>query len=183
MPQATGTAKLKRTTAPAGTHLLCRLLSLVMALLFAVPGHTQTPAIRSVTGVVVAATDERVPGITIVVDTPSSKTTTTTDAAGSFHLVVASGPMTLKVVGDYVVSNELRLDFSDNTEDLQLRIGYAVPPVRESLVISATALNPTIDQRNSAVYKNTLFSRDDQIFDTLAAGINTGRGIGISRSS
>ena len=49
-------------------------------------------------------------------------------------------------------------------------------------MISATALNPTIDQRNDAVYSKTLFSRDDQIFDTLAAGINTGQHEGGGKS-
>ena len=54
--------------------------------------------------------------------------------------------------------------------------------MNESLVISATALNPTIDQRNDNVYKNALFTRDDQIFDTLAAGINAGQHEGGGKS-
>jgi len=36
--------------------------------------------------------------------------------------------------------------------------------------------------RNDAVYKNTLFNRDDQIFDTLAAGINAGQHEGGGKS-
>jgi len=65
---------------------------------------------------------------------------------------------------------------------LRLLVSYVIPPVHENLVISATALNPTIDRRNDTVYKSTLFSRDDQIFDTLAAGINTGQHEGGGKS-
>ena len=50
------------------------------------------------------------------------------------------------------------------------------------MVISASALNPTLDQRNDNVYKSTLFNRDDQIFDTLAAGINAGQHEGGGKS-
>src|SRR5258708_38966679 len=50
------------------------------------------------------------------------------------------------------------------------------------MVISASQLNPTIDQRNDNVYKSSLFSRDDQIFDTLAAGINAGQHEGGGKS-
>ena len=70
---------------------------------------------------------------------------------------------------------------SSRADDVQLRVRYTIPPLQESLVISATALSPTIDQRNDAVYTKTLFSRDDQIFDTLAAGINTRSAVAISQ--
>ena len=88
----------------------------------------------------------------------------------------------MKVIGKYLVSEEKSIDVSDSSENLQLRVSYAIPPVYESLVISATALNPTIDQRNDNVYKSALFSRDDQIFDTLAAGINAGQHEGGGKS-
>src|SRR5437867_9977857 len=50
------------------------------------------------------------------------------------------------------------------------------------MVISASGLNPTIDQRNDNTYKSTLFSRDDQIFDTLDAGIDAGQHEGGGKS-
>ncbi len=77
---------------------------------------------------------------------------------------------------------EKDLSASEASEGLVLQVKYAIPPVHENLVISATALNPTIDQRNDAVYRNALFARDDQLFDTLAAGINTGQHEGGGKS-
>src|SRR5207249_8146943 len=86
------------------------------------------------------------------------------------------------VHGKYVESTPVRLYENDSTEELQLHVTYSIAPVHETLVISATALNPTIDQRNKNIYRNTLFSRDDQIFDTLAAGINAGQHEGGGKS-
>jgi len=50
------------------------------------------------------------------------------------------------------------------------------------VVIQDTTLNPTIDQRNDTVYKNTLFQRDDQLVETLDAGINAGQHEGGGKS-
>src|SRR4029077_4529310 len=58
----------------------------------------------------------------------------------------------------------------------------AIAPIHESMVITATSLEPEIDRRNGTIYKNTLFVRDDQIFDTLAAGINAGQHEGGGKS-
>ncbi len=71
-----------------------------------------------------------------------------------------------------MASNELALAANSATNDLKLYIGYAIAPLHESMVITASVLDPTIDRRNDSVYKNTLFARDDQIFDTLASGIS-----------
>ena len=67
-------------------------------------------------------------------------------------------------------------------ENLEIRVAYVVPPVHESVVIEATALDPTLDRRNDAVYQSTLFLRDDQLFQTLNAGINAGQHEGGGKS-
>jgi hypothetical protein len=51
-----------------------------------------------------------------------------------------------------------------------------------SLVISAKSLEPTIDLRNAEVFDRTLFSRDDQVFQQLDAGINAGQHEGGGKS-
>jgi hypothetical protein len=66
--------------------------------------------------------------------------------------------------------------------NLVITISYRIPPAHENLIITANALDPSIDRRNDAVYSKTLFSRDDQIFDTLAAGINAGQHEGGGKS-
>jgi hypothetical protein len=47
-----------------------------------------------------------------------------------------------------------------------------IPKIHESLVIAGTALDPRADRRDDAIFQQTLFSRDDQILQSLAAGIN-----------
>jgi hypothetical protein len=146
--------------------------------------HGQRGAIllRSVSGVVLTDNNELVPNVAVVAEYASGKTETTTDAIGSFRLTIPSEEAKLKVLGKYVVSEEKNLGPSGPVEGFELRVRYAIPPLHEDLVISATAINPMIDQRNDNVYKSTLFNRDDQIFDTLAAGINTGQHEGGGKS-
>src|SRR2546425_4737355 len=66
-------------------------------------------------------------------------------------------------------------------QKLNLNTHYPTALVDDSIEITATTLDP-LDRRNDAIYKNTLFSRDDQIFDTLAAGINAGQHEGGGKS-
>jgi outer membrane receptor protein involved in Fe transport len=53
---------------------------------------------------------------------------------------------------------------------------------KQSIVITAHSLEPTIDLRNSEVFDRTLFTRDDQIFQQLNAGINAGQHEGGGKS-
>src|SRR5260370_8829310 len=47
-----------------------------------------------------------------------------------------------------------------------------IPVLRQSIVITASPVEPAIDRRNSEIFERTLFSRDDQIFHVLGAGID-----------
>jgi outer membrane receptor protein involved in Fe transport len=144
--------------------------------------QTRMLSARTLSGVVIADRNEVVPEVSVVAVWASGKKETRTDAAGAFRLSVPNQPVQLTVIGKYLVSEPKTIGSSDRSEDLRLRVSYTIPSVRESLVISATALNPTIDERNDNIYKSTLFSRDDQVFDTLAAGINTGQHEGGGKS-
>lgn len=55
-------------------------------------------------------------------------------------------------------------------------------PVHESITISATPLGPRIDMRNAEVFNKSLFTRDDQVFHLLNAGINAGQHEGGGKS-
>ena len=57
-----------------------------------------------------------------------------------------------------------------------------LPPLKTSIVITATPVAPALDRRNSEVFQRTLFSRDDQIFHVLDAGINAGQHEGGGKS-
>ena len=169
---------------PSGARAARALVLGMMILLFMSSLQSQTKALseRSVSGVVITEKNESVADATVVASYASGKKETKTDGRGRFRLEVPSGTVKLLISGKYLRSTEKTLNVSELWEGLQLKVSYTIPPLRESLVISASALNPTIDQRNHAVYASTLFSRDDQIFDTLAAGINAGQHEGGGKS-
>ncbi len=164
----------------AGSACAC----FVTVLLLASYGNSQSQseASRIVSGIVMTERNEVVPRVSVTAESTSGMAQTVTDAGGNFHLHAPKGTLKLKVTGKYVVAQEKLLSASEISEGLVLVIRYTIPPVHEDLVISATALDPTIDQRNDTVYKDTLFSRDDQLMDTLAAGINTGQHEGGGKS-
>jgi hypothetical protein len=57
-----------------------------------------------------------------------------------------------------------------------------IPAIHTSIVITASPTQPDVDRRNSEVFSRTLFSRDDQIFHVLDAGINAGQHEGGGKS-
>jgi outer membrane receptor protein involved in Fe transport len=58
----------------------------------------------------------------------------------------------------------------------------AIPPLKTTIVITASPVEPTLDRRNAEVFDRTLFSRDDQILHVLDAGINAGQHEGGGKS-
>ncbi len=57
-----------------------------------------------------------------------------------------------------------------------------LPVHYESVVITASPVMPTLDNRKEEVFRQTLSSRDDHIFHLLAAGINAGQHEGGGKS-
>jgi outer membrane receptor protein involved in Fe transport len=57
-----------------------------------------------------------------------------------------------------------------------------VPVLKQSIVITATPIDPAVERRNKEVLEKTLFSRDDQVFHLLDAGINAGQHEGGGKS-
>lgn len=55
-------------------------------------------------------------------------------------------------------------------------------PVHESITITASPLGPRVDPRNAEAFRKTLFTRDDQVFHLLNAGINVGQHEGGGKS-
>jgi len=142
----------------------------------------QVPSRTAVAGVVVTEKNEAVEGASIIVQYESGEKTTTTDANGAFRLLVPARPSKIIVFGKNIDRTEIPVANNDSIDNLTIRVKFVVPPVHETIVIQATALDPGIDRRDDAVYKNTLFSRDDQVFQTLNAGINAGQHEGGGKS-
>src|SRR3954468_12930332 len=94
------------------------------------------------------------------------------------------------VPGRYFVTAEavnlrpvtVEIDLQDGVM-MEVSLNFAeLASVRESIVITSTAIEPTIDRRNDEVFNRTLFTRDDQIFQQLNAGINAGQHEGGGKS-
>jgi len=145
------------------------------------PGKAQT-AQRFVRGVVVNERSEAVVGATVLAQWTTGSCTATTDGQGAFSMRVPGGPVTLSVIGRNIGTFHQMLAADAPSEKLRLQIDYVIPAGRESIVITATEADPAIDRRNDSVYKNTLFLRDDQLFETLDSGINAGQHEGGGKS-
>ena len=137
---------------------------------------------RLVGGVVLNERSEAVVGATVSVQAANGSRTATTNGQGAFSFRVPPGPVTLTVTGKQIVPLQQVVAADAPVQSLTLRIHYAIPAVRESVVITATAADPAIDRRNDTIYKNTLFLRDDQLFETLDSGINAGQHEGGGKS-
>src|ERR1051326_7215507 len=153
-----------------------KLKTLILSMMLLM--HATAWGQNQITGIVLDDRGQIVPNAEI--STGQSKTKT--DGEGRFALPDQSGSITIHVSGSYIAPENETLSASDSHQNIEIHIHYTIGKQHESLVITATALDPSIDRRNGAVYKNTLFNRDDQLMDTLAAGINTGQHEGGGKS-
>lgn len=137
---------------------------------------------RMLSGVVVSTQFELVPNLQFEVETAGGKRTVVTDAEGAFWVQVPDGTVTVRFSGKNIAPFERTYSSADKINDLQLKISYVVPSVDASITIEADALAPDVELRNDAIYKNSLFGRDDQLIFTLNAGINAGQHEGGGKS-
>jgi hypothetical protein len=142
----------------------------------------QSSDVRQVSGVVVTRKNEAVRGAVVIASTSASEVRAETNEDGEFQLQVAPGPVTLRVEGKNIAPLQKTIAEGQPTSDLALTIDFVIPPMHQSLVIVASALQPDIERRNDEVYRKTLFSRDDQLLETLDAGINAGQHEGGGKS-
>ncbi|MBI4474557.1 MAG: TonB-dependent receptor [Acidobacteria bacterium] len=57
-----------------------------------------------------------------------------------------------------------------------------IQPIRESVLVIAPVFQPGIEIKSDEIYRRTLFSRDDQLLETLNSGINAGQHEGGGKS-
>ncbi len=142
----------------------------------------QTGDTRTLSGIIVTQTGELVPGVTVIAHSSTGEERVVSNADGGFSLKVPREPISVRFEGRNIDPQTRIISATGTTENLQIRISYVIPPVHESVVIEAAALDPAIDRRNDTIYKNTLFERDDQLMQTLSAGINVGQHEGGGKS-
>jgi hypothetical protein len=129
--------------------------------------HVQTFAqsvgARALSGALVTGKNEAVAGATVTALSSSGERTAKSDAEGNFTLTVPREAVTLVVAGKNLVTVEKTIVPDPPSVNLRIEVEYVIPKIHDGLVVSASQLDPTIDRRNEAVYRDTLFSRDDQV--------------------
>ena len=145
-------------------------------------GRPEAPGSRIVRGEVLDEKSEAVPDALVTATWNTGRRNTRTDGEGHFALAVPLVAVAFSVSGPYGAPNQQILSPAAEIENLRLRIRYQVPKAEQTLVITATAPDPAIDRHNDTIYKNTLFLRDDQLFETLDGGINAGQHEGGGKS-
>jgi len=147
-----------------------------------VPPGGSVPAEHSLSGVVVNDRSEAVASATVTAQWLTGRRSVVTDPRGAFSLSVPAIPVRLTVTGRFIAANQTALADDAHALNLELKIHYEIPATAETLVITASVVDPAIDRRNDTVYRNTLFLRDDQLFETLESGINAGQHEGGGKS-
>ncbi|HQU94213.1 MAG TPA: TonB-dependent receptor plug domain-containing protein, partial [Pyrinomonadaceae bacterium] len=137
---------------------------------------------RRLNGTVVTPQFQLVPGVEIEVRTASGSISGKSDSEGHFSIAIPEGDVTAVFTGKNISPVTLSLSSADATSGIQVKINYLVPPISENVTITDDSLTPQIEFRNDALYKNTLFGRDDQLIQTLNAGINAGQHEGGGKS-
>lgn len=137
---------------------------------------------RTISGIIVTARNEFMPNVTIIAQGASGEARATSDSEGRFSFTLPDEALTLRFEGQNIQPLERSIAAGERAGDLEVTIEYTIAPVQESVSITGTIVEPSIERRNDTVYLEGLFSRDDQIFDTLAAGINAGQHEGGGKS-
>lgn len=135
---------------------------------------------RTFRGEVVTRAGEVVAGVELDLELEGRTWRVVTDDAGSFAVRVGLGEVRIVAGGGRIVRQTQVV--AKGVDEVRLVVDLVIPPVHESLVISGAALDPAIDQRSSLLYRHTLFGRDDQLMQTLNAGINAGQHEGGGKS-
>ncbi len=107
---------------------------------------------------------------------------TMTTAEGRYSLLLPNGTYALLAESpgfDAITSGLSEFKGEDQTVDL--RFGK-LAKAELAMTVSERVIEPSVDQRDAAIFNNTLFTRDDQIFQTLGAGLSLGQHAGGGKS-
>jgi outer membrane receptor protein involved in Fe transport len=162
--------------------LRCIFLVAILCTILSAALYAQTDSSKTVAGVIITSRNEVVPGLSLIIRTSAGEKTIVTDVEGRFSLTTSDEVLALKVSGKNISALERAFARGEATNNLRIEISYRIPQVHDSLVITASPLDPAIERRNETIYRDTLFSRDDQVFHTLDAGINAGQHEGGGKS-
>jgi len=137
---------------------------------------------RTFSGTVTTQQFELVPNVNIEIETSSGKITATTDPEGAFSVQVPNESISVKFSGNNIAPVTRIFAVTDTLIQLQIKTSFVVRPINENVTIEANTITPEVEFRNDSIYNNTLFGRDDQLIQTLNAGINAGQHEGGGKS-
>jgi outer membrane receptor protein involved in Fe transport len=137
---------------------------------------------RTISGVVTTNQNEFVPNATISARTSDGKKEVVSDAEGKFTVTLPNEAVMLSVGGKNIAAATFPYSVDQVTNNVRLVVAYTIEPIHEELVINSSTLEPVIERRNEKIFNDTLFSRDDQLFQALDAGINAGQHEGGGKS-
>jgi outer membrane receptor protein involved in Fe transport len=143
-----------------------------------------TAADSSLTGEVTDPQGKRVPGAEVkLAGVGGVRREARTDDQGQFSfsgLPAGGYNVMTEALGFRAVSKSVTVRAGE-TASIEVRMSNLADQ-HESVVITAKALEPSVDLRNSEVFDRTLFTRDDQVLEQLNAGINAGQHEGGGKS-
>ena len=137
---------------------------------------------RTFSGTVTSQQFELVPNINIEIETSGGKITAITDAEGAFSVQIPNESIVVKFFGNSIAPVTRIFAVTDTLIHLQIKTSFVVRPMNENVTIEANTVTPEVEFRNDSIYENTLFGRDDQLIQTLNAGINAGQHEGGGKS-
>lgn len=156
----------------------------IRALCWLVSSALLLAADSTILGRVLDPSGQAIPAATVTLQHESKLLATqTTTPQGTFHLDhLAPGRYTLSIAapGFPTQSQEITL-LPGQAMVLNPQFG-ALASRAESIVVTGQTLEPSLDLRNREVFEKTLFTRDDQVLQQLAAGINAGQHEGGGKS-
>jgi hypothetical protein len=138
----------------------------------------------AVSGRVLDPQSRAVPGATVWLEAVATgyRLSATSDSQGNFRFAAVPGGeyrLNAQAPGFGSAGQALLLDRPEAVQNIQLS---QVASQHQSIVITATAVEPAVDLRNAESFNRTLFSRDDQVFHQLNAGIDVGQHEGGGKS-
>lgn len=137
---------------------------------------------RIVSGRVVTNRFESVTGANVEIGWKGGTVNAVTDDQGRFTATLPGEATAILVTGRNLVDARLTLGAGEAAADVVIKVSYVVPPISETVTIQDDALTPNVEFRNGAVYANSLFARDDQLIQTLNAGVSAGQHEGGGKS-
>jgi len=137
----------------------------------------------SVSGKVVDPQGRPVPAAAVTLENASGYAIrTAADDQGNYRFqTVPDGSYRIRAEAPGLSGEGLKLSVSGKPMEQDVTLSHLAAQ-HQSIVISASPVEPQIELRNAESFNRTLFTRDDQVFEQLDAGIDAGQHEGGGKS-